>query len=357
MELRSLSAKLRPGALVMSALLFTSTFSAFSAQAAQELLRKPVGKGAYEMVWNPAEPGLFVATSQSRSLDKGGIVYRLDPQTLDVTQIIHNDIKPFGAAVNSKTGMLYFGNTTTSSVTAIDAKTGEVKGRLVLDERKRSEDVRPLAPRELVVDEATNTVYIGGLGNPSVLWVVDGATLTLRTTITGLGKMNTGLAIDSEAKRIYTTNADGELITIDTATNNVLSRKKLQDDDAAHMYLNISLDKAGKRAFITDSKAAALLVVDTEKGEVIKKVEVPESLSVLFNPVRNEVYVTHRQAGTVSVIDGKTYAVTKTFQTPTHPNSLLLSQDGQTLYVSVKQASSRQKEATAPDDVVRIALQ
>ncbi|MEW5193577.1 hypothetical protein AB1Y92_06305, partial [Klebsiella oxytoca] len=30
--------------------------------------------------------------------------------------------------------------------------------------------------------------------------------------------------------------------------------------------------------------------------------------------------------------------------------------DGKTLYVSVKQESTRQKEATQPDDVIRIAL-
>ena len=77
---------------------------------------------------------------------------------------------------------------------------------------------------------------------------------------------------------------------------------------------------------------------------------------MLFNPTRNEAYVTHRQAGKVSVIDGKTYKVVKTFDTPTHPNSLALSADGQTLYVSVKQASSKEKEATEPDDIIRIAL-
>ncbi|MBK4716222.1 MULTISPECIES: 7-bladed beta-propeller protein YncE [Tenebrionibacter/Tenebrionicola group] len=354
MVLRSLSTTFRPGALLMGALLLSC---AAKAVAAQEMLRQPVGKGAYEMVLNPVEPGLFVATSQSRSLDKGGVVYRLDPQTLAVTRIIHNDLKPFGAAVNRKTGVLYFGNTTSSAVTAIDAKTGDVTGRLILDARKRSKDVRPLAPRELVVDENTNTLYIGGLGESSVLWVVDGETLTLRATLTGLGKMNTGLAIDSDINRLYTTNADGEFITIDTASNSVLSRKKLFHDDAQRMLLNISLDKAGRRAFITDSQNAALLVVDTRNGDIIKKVDVPASLAVLFNPVRNEVYVTHRQAGSVSVIDAKTYTVTKTFQTPTHPNSLLLSADGQTLYVSVKQASSRQKEAAEPDDIVRIALQ
>jgi YVTN family beta-propeller protein len=66
--------------------------------------------------------------------------------------------------------------------------------------------------------------------------------------------------------------------------------------------------------------------------------------------------VTQRKAGTVTVIDAKSYKVTKTIQTPTFPNSLALSADGKTLYVSVKQKSTRQKEATAPDDVIRIAL-
>ena len=67
-------------------------------------------------------------------------------------------------------------------------------------------------------------------------------------------------------------------------------------------------------------------------------------------------YVTHRQAGKVSVIDAKSYKVVKTFDTPTHPNSLALSADGKTLYVSVKQKSTKQQEATQPDDVIRIAL-
>ncbi len=67
----------------------------------------------------------------------------------------------------------------------------------MLDERQRSETVRPLQPRELAVNEQTNTVYITGLGKESVIWVVDGATLKLKTTITGTGAMATGLAIES----------------------------------------------------------------------------------------------------------------------------------------------------------------
>ena len=353
MHLRHLFSSRLRGSLLLGSLLVVSSFST---QAAEEMLRKAVGKGAYEMAYSQQENALWLATSPSRKLDKGGVVYRLDPVTLEVPQAIHNDLKPFGATINNTTQTLWFGNTVNSAVTAIDAKTGEVKGRLVLDDRKRTEEVRPLQPRELVADDATNTVYISGIGKESVIWVVDGGNIKLKTAIQNTGKMSTGLALDSEGKRLYTTNADGELITIDTADNKILSRKKLLDDGKEHFFINISLDTARQRAFITDSKAAEVLVVDTRNGNILAKVAAPESLAVLFNPARNEAYVTHRQAGKVSVIDAKSYKVVKTFDTPTHPNSLALSADGKTLYVSVKQKSTKQQEATQPDDVIRIAL-
>ncbi|EFL8910407.1 YncE family protein [Escherichia coli] len=353
MHLRHLFSSRLRGSLLLGSLLVASSFST---QAAEEMLRKAVGKGAYEMAYSQQENALWLAASQSRKLDKGGVVYRLDPVTLEVTQAIHNDLKPFGATINNTTQTLWFGNTVNSAVTAIDAKTGEVKGRLVLDDRKRTEEVRPLQPRELVADDATNTVYISGIGKESVIWVVDGENIKLKTAIQNTGKMSTGLALDSKGKRLYTTNADGELITIDTADNKILSRKKLLDDGKEHFFINISLDTARQRAFITDSKAAEVLVVDTRNGNILAKVAAPESLAVLFNPARNEAYVTHRQAGKVSVIDAKSYKVVKTFDTPTHPNSLALSADGKTLYVSVKQKSTKQQEATQPDDVIRIAL-
>lgn len=317
MHLRHLFSSRLRGSLLLGSLLVASSFST---QAAEEMLRKAVGKGAYEMAYSQQENALWLATSQSRKLDKGGVVYRLDPVTLEVTQAIHNDLKPFGATINNTTQTLWFGNTVNSAVTAIDAKTGEVKGRLVLDDRKRTEEVRPLQPRELVADDATNTVYISGIGKESVIWVVDGENIKLKTAIQNTGKMSTGLALDSKGKRLYTTNADGELITIDTADNKILSRKKLLDDGKEHFFINISLDTARQRAFITDSKAAEVLVVDTRNGNILAKVAAPESLAVLFNPARNEAYVTHRQAGKVSVIDAKSYKVVKTFDTPTHPN-------------------------------------
>jgi hypothetical protein len=97
MSLRHLSAPRLRRSLLLGSLLLAGTFHA---QASEEMLRKPVGKGAYEMAWSQQDNALWVATSQSRKTDKGGVVYRLDPLSLDVTLAIHNDLKPFGAAIN-----------------------------------------------------------------------------------------------------------------------------------------------------------------------------------------------------------------------------------------------------------------
>lgn len=336
-------------------LLATALFSASGWLAVQaEDLNQAVGKGVYELAVSPNDNALFVATAQNSSGD-GGTVFRLDPATLAVQQSINTELKSFGAAINSQTNVLYIGNTVNGSVTAIDASSGKVLNTLVLDSRKRSETVRPLQPRQVAVDAKTNRVYITGLGPQSVVWVVDGSTLKLVSTIPNTGKMGTGLAVDSDAQKVYVTNGDGELVTINARTNAIEKKRKI-DGDKEHFFLNIALDTRGQRAFLTDSKQAQVLVVDLRNQQVIQRIDVPESLAVLFNGERDELYVTHRKAGEVSIIDASSYKVKRTVKTPALPNSLALSADGKVLYVSVKQPGSRKAPPKNPDSVMRIAL-
>ncbi|MEN4518589.1 YncE family protein [Pantoea agglomerans] len=336
-------------------LLATALFSASGWLAVQaEDLNQAVGKGVYELAVSPKDNALFVATAQNSSGD-GGTVFRLDPATLAVQQSINTELKSFGAAINPQTNVLYIGNTVNGSVTAIDASSGKVLNTLVLDSRKRSETVRPLQPRQVAVNAKTNRVYITGLGPQSVVWVVDGSTLKLVSTIPNTGKMGTGLAVDSDAQKVYVTNGDGELVTINARTNAIEKKQKI-DGDKEHFFLNIALDTRGQRAFLTDSKQAQVLVVDLRNQQVIQRIDVPESLAVLFNGDRDELYVTHRKAGEVSIIDASSYKVKRTVKTPALPNSLALSADGKVLYVSVKQPGSRKAPPKNPDSVMRIAL-
>ena len=336
-------------------LLATALFSASGWLAVQaEDLNQALGKGVYELAVSPKDNALFVATAQNSS-GNGGTVFRLDPATLAVQQSINTELKSFGAAINPQTNVLYIGNTVNGSVTAIDASSGKVLNTLVLDSRKRSETVRPLQPRQVAVDAKTNRVYITGLGPQSVVWVVDGSTLKLVSTIPNTGKMGTGLAVDSDAQKVYVTNGDGELVTINARTNAVEKKQKI-DGDKEHFFLNIALDTRGQRAFLTDSKKAQVLVIDLRNQQVIQRIDVPESLAVLFNGERDELYVTHRKAGEVSIIDASSYKVKRTVKTPALPNSLALSADGKVLYVSVKQPGSRKAPPKNPDSVMRIAL-
>ncbi|MGS9235729.1 YncE family protein, partial [Salmonella enterica subsp. enterica serovar Infantis] len=78
MQLRHLfSTRLRCSLLLAS----LRVASSFSTLAEEDMLRKAVVKGAYEMAWSQQENALWMSTSQSRKLDKGCVVYRLDPVT------------------------------------------------------------------------------------------------------------------------------------------------------------------------------------------------------------------------------------------------------------------------------------
>ena len=335
-------------------LLATALFSASGMLAHADELTQPVSKGAYELAFSPSDDTLFLAASQG-SEAPGGAVFRLDAHSLAVKQTIATELKSFGAAINPQTNVLYISNTLNGALTAIDAVSGKVRNTLVLDSRQRGESVRPLQPREIAVDVKTNRVYVSGLGLQSVVWVVDGKTLQLISVVPNTGKMAAGLAVDSERQKLYVTNADGELITINTRTNAIEKRQKI-DGDKAHFFLNIALDTQGQRAFLSDSEQPQVLVVDLRDRKVIQTIAAPESLAVLFSPQRDELYVTHRQAGEVSIIDAASYQVKRRVKTPGLPNSLALSADGKALYVSVKQPGSRKAPPKNPDSVMRIAL-
>jgi DNA-binding beta-propeller fold protein YncE len=365
-----------PAKTVLALLLSSVAISGF---AESNLIRKPVAVGAYEMVYDQGHHSLFIATTQNRN-EEGGVVYELDAKTLEVIKAIKTAQKPFGAAINNRTHTAYFGGSIDGSLIAVDMDSGKVKNTLTLvpqsharekaagehaapagkkgaDEMKKRDDHRPPAPRELTVDEQTNTVYVSGVNrDDSVLWIVDGDSMTLKSTLHGLGKLNTGLALDSSSHRLYTSNADGEFITLDTLSGKILSRTKIVDDGQEHLLMNIALDKKGHRAFIADNKAATLLVVNTDNGKVTHRINAPETLSVLFNPQRNEIYAAHRNAGGVSIIDGNSYKLLNTIQLPVHPNSLALAPQENALFVSVKQEAGHGKPASAPDDIVRISL-
>lgn len=323
-----------------------------SSAAATDLVKRDLADGLYEMALNPAGDALYVASAEGFKDVQGGVVYKLDARTLKTIGRSHTDLKNFGMAISPDGKTVYVTHSLDGGLSALNTADGKVKNRILFPER--NPEGFPYGARQVLLHDGL--LYIGAVADPAVIWVVDANTLKLKTRIKNTGKWMTGLHYSDATQRIYAANGGGEILVINPRTQRVETRWKPLGDKPA-LLLNMAEDPHTGRLFVTDnSKAKTTLVLDIHSGKLLKQLEVGDSLAVAFNPQRNEIYITQRESGKLLSLNATDYRVKKRWDLPPNPNSLLLSADGQTLYVTVKQKFNKDHSTDAPDSVVRIAL-
>ncbi|HDS6850931.1 hypothetical protein [Enterobacter sp. V87_3] len=323
-----------------------------TAPAQTGVLKRDLADGLYEMVLNPKGDALFVASAEGFKDVQGGVIYKLDPATLKTLGRSHTDLKNFAMTISPDGQTLYVTNSLDGGISAISTADGKIQQRLMFTERNK--EGFPFGAREIMLHDGT--LYVGGVGDPGVIWVVDAKTLKLKKTIKNAGQWVTGLLWSEQTDRIYAANGGGEILVINPRSNKIEKRWKPLGDKPA-LLLNLAEDAATGRLFVTDnSKAKTTLVVNIRTGELIKQLAVGDSLAVKFNAKRNELYITQRESGKLLSLDATTLAVKHSWDLPPNPNSLLLSADGQTLFVTVKQPFNKDHSTNGPDSVVRISL-
>lgn len=323
-----------------------------TAPAQTGVLKRDLADGLYEMVLNPKGDALFVASAEGFKDVQGGVIYKLDPVTLKTLGRSHTDLKNFAMTISPDGQTLYVTNSLDGGISAISTADGKIQQRLMFTERNK--EGFPFGAREIMLHDGT--LYVGGVGDPGVIWVVDAKTLKLKKTIKNAGQWVTGLLWSEQTDRIYAANGGGEILVINPRSNKIEKRWKPLGDKPA-LLLNLAEDTATGRLFVTDnSKAKTTLVMNIRTGELIKQLEVGDSLAVKFNAKRNELYITQRESGKLLSLDATTFAVKHSWDLPPNPNSLLLSADGQTLFVTVKQPFNKDHSTNGPDSVVRISL-
>ena len=348
-----------------------------AALAASAVQRNAVAKGLYELAWSARQDAVFVASSGGFGDDAGPAqVLKLDPKTLAVKATIPLERKGFGVVLDDANDRLYVGNTVDTSVTVVDTAQGKAVGIVQLMEKKVGKDGKAGYThdlRELVVDGASHRLYVTGhSGEGSVLFVVDTQSLKVLDTIPGLGNAKApGLALDAANKRVYTSNLLGEVVVVDTAAGKVAERYKV----SAEQPMNIVLDPAGPRLFVTDQGSEMIrkyqgssiegfaskhpgkrvLVLDRTSGKELASIPAEAgTLGILLDASRKRLYVTNREAGTVTGYDSDSYQPVGTWSVPTHPNSLALDAQNNVLYVTIKNGEKDAKDA--PESVARIQL-
>ncbi|WP_404681023.1 7-bladed beta-propeller protein YncE [Raoultella terrigena] len=340
------------GMALTAALLLTGLTATAAALPEKDFLTREVGHGVYELAVDAQQHALFAASAPSFDKDKTtGQIYKLDLESLTTVEVIKTSRRAFATALDEVNHVLYVGNTLEGSVTLVDTRSGKELAVLQLSEASDPQAI--IHTREMVLDKQNHRLYVSGVAEKGVIWVIDTAKRAKIATISGMGEYPTGMAVDPLKNRLYVVNGRNGLIVIDTTSNKIIDRFTVAPDKK-RFFLNIAVDAKNSRAFITDPDLPNVLVVDIGNGNVLSKIDVINSLAVIYNEKRQEVYITHRNAKLITIADSETGKVKQSIQTTALPNSLALSADANTLYVSIKQPE--ELIGKKPDYVMKIDL-
>lgn len=312
---------------------------------------QPLGHNVYELAYDNAQKSLYAASAPSFDKDKtAGLVFLLGADSLQIDKKIATQRRTFAVALDEANHILYLGNALEGSVTLLDTRTNkEIKTIQLSDD---SDPNKKAHVREVVLDKKHQRLYVSGIGrkDKGLLWVVDTQKQQLAETLEKLEPV--GFAVDTAGDKVYVVNGNGELITLDGKNSKLLARVKVDPAEPKHYFLNIALNTAKGVGYIADTNTRDVLVVQLDSGKLLERIPSPNSVAVLYNAAREEVYVTHRNDRQISVIDANSNTLKHTIKTAAMPNSLALSADARTLYASVKQDEKDNKA----DYVLKIDL-
>lgn len=322
--------------LLVAASLVTLVAGSASAQTVVNTVKVENG-GLYEVVFNPADKDIYVASVGPRGANSAQVI-RLNGQTLaDDGAINVSEYPLYGLGLNTVTQILYGTDTRQGAVTAINVRTDQVVAQAI----KADPSVNNAHVRQVVVDEASNKVYISVVGgdasdaeNTNKIWVIDGATNTVERTITVPLSRMTGLAHDASTNRLYVTGLNSNNVAaIDLSNDQIVGTWAAGGEGS----VNVAVDSAGRRLFVTNQGSGTLTVLNADNGELIRTITTGEgALSVAYNPTVKQIYVANRRAGTVSVIDSDSYEVKANLATGTFPQTIAIDRETNLVYVTNK---------------------
>lgn len=371
---------------------------------AHQILSRPTASAVVELAYSPRENALFVSAPDWQDESRSRLL-RLAPDSLDIQAEVPLDGKGFGVALDDAANRLYLTQGFNGAISVIDTQGNQIVKRIPVMQKVNFEqlyqehglsqtrrdflleqlkkwnvvDDFPYKLRELAIDAGQHRLFAPGLGLgiDSVLFVIDTETLELEKILPGFGYNAVGIVADPARHRIFVSNMQGQIITLDSHTLEITGTLEVEADQ----LLNLAYDPATNRLFGVDqgidrdewrnnhlereyahrSPGHRVFVLDADSGKTLAVMptdEVPIGLNL--DTQRNRLYVTNRGGvrpdsaqGSVTIYDTEAYQPLQTLPLPPHPNSLALDAADNILYVTVKNDGDSAK-AGKPEHVVRI---
>jgi len=186
-------------------------------------------------------------------------------------------------------------------------------------------------------DPVSNHVFVIN-GDGGTITVIDPKTDAAVTTITVGGKLEYG--VPGENGKLFVNGAGKkELVSIDTASNRVVSRWPLPECESPH---GLAIDASSHRLFVSCLNQL-LTVVDSQTGQIIAKVPIGKgSDAVAFDPKRKLIFSSNGKDGNISVIqakDAQTYVPLPSIKTSISARTLSINPATGRLYLATAEVA------------------
>jgi YVTN family beta-propeller protein len=215
---------------------------------------------------------------------------------------------PVGIAVNPTANKIYVTNEYSNTVSVIEGHNDTVEATILVDS----------LPYDLDVDPFTNKVYVTNLGSDTVS-IIDGDTNQIVGVIRNI-TTPVGLDVDSVNGYIYVTSIDTDTVyKIDAVTNKVINATKVGKDPYT---VDIKPGKTYK-VYVSNLGSDTVSVIDGRSFALLKNITVGDlPVGLAANPSNEKVYVANRGSDRVSVIDAVSDTIVKNLKVGHQPDGV-----------------------------------
>ncbi len=193
------------------------------------------------------------------------------------------------------------------------------------------------APHEIAVSPSGRFAAVsnyGGRQKPgSSLTVIEvQSAQVIRTVELGEHTRPHGLAWFGDRELAVTTEGSGHLLVVDPILGGGILKAIPTGQEVSHMVV-VTAD--GARAFVSNIGSGSVTVIDLAAGRKLKDVPTGAGAEgIALRPGSGEVWVSNREADTLSILDAETLEVVATLTCPAFPIRLEFTPDGKRLLAS-----------------------
>jgi len=186
-------------------------------------------------------------------------------------------------------------------------------------------------PEEFAVSKDGKRIYISN-EDARTASVINIATAKVEHVVS-VGQDPEGVATTLDGKQFYVTcEADGDIFVIDATAYSTVAKFNVGGRPRS-----VDFSPAGGLAFIPSESTGEVHVIDSVNDKVLNTFTLPAGsrpMKVRVAANGKKLYVSNGRAGTISVVDARTYALLSTIKVGARPWGIALSPDGKFLFAA-----------------------